>query len=91
MIENDIVDFGGPEWYEQDITLPDAPDEPLTMYLRNVEDVGDYLLGRPDLEGDIEWAPQVILKNNDGTQIINEMITARLWHNIHVSQILNNR
>jgi hypothetical protein len=84
MIEHDIVGFGGPGWFEQDITLPDAPDEPLTMYLRNIEDCADYLLGRPDLAGDIEFEPQVIFGPDDRTQIINEMFTAHLWHKLMV-------
>ncbi|KAF8593420.1 hypothetical protein BDV93DRAFT_410748, partial [Ceratobasidium sp. AG-I] len=58
MIENDIDGFGGPEWFEQDIVLPEAPDEPLTMHLRNVEHCADYLLGRPDLAGEVTFEPE---------------------------------
>lgn len=80
MIEHDIVGFGGPPWFEQDITLPDAPDEPLTMYLRHIGDCADYLLGRPDLAGDVEFQPRVIFKPDDKTQVFSEMFTAHLWH-----------
>lgn len=84
MIEHDIVGFGGPELFEQDITLPEAPNESLTMYLRHIEDCADYLLGRPDLASEVEFQPRLIFKPDDKTQVIGEMYTAYLWHIILV-------
>lgn len=84
MIEHDIVGFGGPEWFEQDIVLPEAPDEPLTMHLRDLEECCDYLLSRPDLADQVTFQPEVIFGPDDATQIIDEMFTAHLWHAILV-------
>lgn len=85
MIENDIKGFGGPPWFEQDIVLPEAPDEPLVMHLRNVVKCADYLLGRPDLAGEVTFQPEVIFELDDQTQIIGEMFSAHQWHEILVS------
>lgn len=86
MIEHNIVGFGGPEWFEQDIQLPEAPNEPLTMYLRIIEDCADYLLGQPDLAGEVEFQPQVIFQPDDKTQVINDIFTAHRWHIILVCE-----
>ncbi|KAG9078838.1 hypothetical protein FS749_009099, partial [Ceratobasidium sp. UAMH 11750] len=80
MIEHNIVGFGGPEWFEQDITLPEAPNEPLTLFLRDLEDCADYLANRPDLAGEIEFQPQVVFEPDDTTQVFGEMFTAHNWH-----------
>lgn len=85
MIEEDIVGFGGPAWYEQEIRLPEAPDEPLIMHLRNVAKCADYLLGRPDLAGEVTFQPEVVFEMDDHTQIIGEMFSAHRWHEILVS------
>lgn len=85
MIENDIKGFGGPPWFEQEIILPEAPDEPLVMHLRNIAKCADYLLGRPDLAGEVTFQPEVIFEMDDQTQIIGEMFSAHRWHEILVS------
>ncbi|KAG8692126.1 hypothetical protein FRC08_009996 [Ceratobasidium sp. 394] len=82
MVENNINGFGGPKWFEQEITLPEAPEEPLTLYLHNIEESADYLAGRPDFAGDIDFEPQVIFELDDKTQIINQMPMGHRWHEI---------
>lgn len=84
MIENQTAGVGGPKWHAQKIVLPDAPLEDLVMWVRNIEDVCDYLIGRPNLAGEITFAPEVIYTSDDETQIVNEMPTGRRWHEILV-------
>lgn len=50
LVEHKISGFGGPEWFAQEIRLPDAPDEELVMWVRDIEHSADILIGRPDLE-----------------------------------------
>jgi hypothetical protein len=84
MIEHKTVGFGGPKWHEQKIELPDAPLEDLVMWARDIEEVADYLIGRPDLAGEITFGPEVIYADNDEIQIVNQMTTGRRWHQILV-------
>jgi hypothetical protein len=89
MIETSFPGFGGPQWFHQDITLPEAPHETLTLYHCNIPDCAEYLLSHPDLKGAITFTPEVIFEQDDTTQIINEMFTAHWWHQILVSHISN--
>ncbi|KAG8699431.1 hypothetical protein FRC08_005308 [Ceratobasidium sp. 394] len=82
MIENDINRFGGPGWFKQELQLPEAPDEPLTLCLRNIEACTNYMASRPDFKGQIDFEPQVIFELDDTTQIFGEMSSAHRWHEI---------
>lgn len=88
MVENKIHGFGGPEWHAQRIILPDAPDEELTMWVRDIEYGADILVGRPDLAGNITFTPQIIYDSNDKIQVITQMPTGRRWHQILVCENL---
>ncbi|CAE6478892.1 unnamed protein product [Rhizoctonia solani] len=87
MIENNLPGMGGPDWFCQKINpddFPDAKHEDLVLWLRNLEDCADYLIGRPDLSGEIIFSPEVIFADDDQIQIINEMPTGQRWHEILV-------
>ncbi|CAE6434587.1 unnamed protein product [Rhizoctonia solani] len=85
MIENHLPGIGGPDWFFQKIEekdFPDAKHEHLPLWLRNIEECGDYLLGRPDLSGEIIFGPEVIFADDEQIQIINEMPTGKRWNQI---------
>lgn len=87
MIESDLQDMGGPEWFKQQIgpdIFPDGRHEDLIMYFRHLEDCGNYLIGRPDLSGEIIFGPEVIFADDEEIQIINKMPTGQRWHEILV-------
>ncbi|CAE7129460.1 unnamed protein product [Rhizoctonia solani] len=92
MIENNLPGMGGPDWFCQKIDpddFPDAKHEDLVMWIRHLEDCGDYLIGRPDLSGQIIFGPEVIFADDEQIQIINEMPTGRRWHEILCNAGLN--
>lgn len=84
MVQHNTAGFGGPEWHMQKIELPDAPLEDIVMWVRNIEEVADCLIGRPDLAGEITFSPEVIYADDDKIQIVNQMTTGRRWHQILV-------
>lgn len=87
MIENDLVGFGGPKWYSQQIlpeNFPPAEHEDIVMYFRDIEECADHLIGQPDLQGEIVFPPEVILAGVDEIQVVNQMTTGRHWHEILV-------
>ncbi|EUC56765.1 Zn-finger protein laccaria bicolor-like protein, putative [Rhizoctonia solani AG-3 Rhs1AP] len=89
MVENDLPEMGGPNWFHQKIgpdEFPEAKHEDLTLWLWHLEDCGDYLIGRPDLSGEVIFGPEVILADNEEIQIINEMPTGKRWHQLTCSQ-----
>ncbi|QRV86862.1 beige protein [Ceratobasidium sp. AG-Ba] len=84
-IEDELEGFGGPAWHCQQIlaeNFPEAAYEDIVLYLRNLEECLDYLVGRPDLDGNIWFAPEVRLAGDDEIQVFDEMPTGHLWHEI---------
>lgn len=86
LVEHKIHGFGGPEWHAQEIRLPEAPDEELIMWVRDIEHCADMLVGRPDLQGQVTFTPEIIYDGDDINQIISQMPTARRWHEVLVGR-----
>ncbi|KAG8705191.1 hypothetical protein FRC08_001783 [Ceratobasidium sp. 394] len=62
-LENDLAGFSGPPWHCQQILLehfPNGKHEDLVLYLRDLEECLDCLVGRPDLDGEIWFPPEVL-------------------------------
>ncbi|QRW03561.1 beige protein [Ceratobasidium sp. AG-Ba] len=84
-LEKELNGFGDPPWHCQEIppeSSPEATDEELFLYLRDVEECLDCFAGRPDLEGQICFAPEIRFAGDDEIQIFDEMTTGQLWHQI---------
>ncbi|QRV81257.1 beige protein [Ceratobasidium sp. AG-Ba] len=84
-LENELAGFGGPAWHCQQIlaeNFPEARYKDIVLYLRNLEECLNYLVGRPDLDGNIWFAPEVRLAGDDEIQVFDEMPTGHLWHEI---------
>ncbi|KAG8734593.1 hypothetical protein FRC10_011640 [Ceratobasidium sp. 414] len=84
-LENDLAGFGGPPWHCQQILpehFPDGKHEDLVLYLWDLKECLDYLVGRPDLDGEIWFAPEIRFAGDDKIQIFDEMPTGDLWHKI---------
>ncbi|KAG8727897.1 hypothetical protein FRC10_005488, partial [Ceratobasidium sp. 414] len=85
MIENNLAGFGGPKWHCQQIlaeNFPDGKHEDIILYLRDIEECLDYLVGRPDLDGEIIFPPEVIFAGDDEIQVFDQMPTGHTWHQI---------
>ncbi|KAG9089327.1 hypothetical protein FRC06_001596 [Ceratobasidium sp. 370] len=85
VIENKLDGFGGPKWHCQPILpehFPDGKHEDLVLYLRDLEECLDLLVGRPDLDGEIIFSPKVIFAGDDEIQVYGEMPTGHCWHQI---------
>lgn len=72
MIENKTAGVGGPKWDVQRLKLPHAPLEDLVMWVCNIKDVCNHLIGRPNLAGESTFAPKVIYASDDEIQIVNK-------------------
>ncbi|KAG9087311.1 hypothetical protein FS749_003000 [Ceratobasidium sp. UAMH 11750] len=84
-IENHLAGLGGPKWYCQQIlaeNFPDGKHEDIVLYLRDLEECLDCLAGRPDLDGEIIFAPEIIFAGDDEIQVFNQLPTGHLWHKI---------
>ncbi|KAG8705113.1 hypothetical protein FRC08_001838 [Ceratobasidium sp. 394] len=84
-LENKMAGFGGPKWHCQRVLLehfPDGKHEDLVLYLRDIEACLNCLVGRPDLDGEIIFAPEVIFAGDDEIQVYGEMPTGHRWHEI---------
>ncbi|QRW07095.1 beige protein [Ceratobasidium sp. AG-Ba] len=84
-LEKELGGFGGPAWHSQQIlpeNFPPAEHEDLVLRLRDLEECLDSLVGRPDLDGQICFAPEVRFAGDDEIQVFSEMPTGNLWNNI---------
>ncbi|QRV73447.1 beige protein [Ceratobasidium sp. AG-Ba] len=85
-LETDLEGFGGPDWVCQPILpedFPDAKHEPdIVMYHRDVEECLDLLAGRPDLDGEIWFHPEIRFAGDDEIEVFDQMPTGHLWHKI---------
>lgn len=74
---------GGPEWHESKLTLPDAPNEPQTLYSRNIIECAHFLFENPTFAGSMDYAHRRVT-DEKGKQIYNEMATGDDWKEIQV-------
>ncbi|KAG8706662.1 hypothetical protein FRC09_002291 [Ceratobasidium sp. 395] len=85
MIENGLEGFGGPEWFSQQIPpnhFPEAQENNITMFFRDIRECLDYLIARPDLAGNMIFHPEVVFADDDKIQVFSEMPTGNLWREI---------
>jgi hypothetical protein len=80
---------GGPAWRSVTITLPEAPNEPQTLYYRPPEECLAELFQNPLFEECMEYAPRTLLEADGVTRVYHEMNTAHAWHEQQVRLTLN--
>ena len=80
----------GPQWERTTITLEDAPNEPQTLYYRNIEECALFLAGNPTFRGKMDYEPWHIFMWNQGhsVRVYNEMSTGDIWreHQVRTAQ-----
>lgn len=89
MIARDDVP-AGPIWHKKTIVLPDAPNEPQTLYYRDVQECAKFLFEHPSFVGDVDYAPAEVYEDggpNGRTRVFHEMYTGDDWINAQVSKL----
>jgi hypothetical protein len=81
--------FGGPKWHAEDIILPDAPKDKVTLFYRDLQECGDFQFGRPWFSGKMDFGPQIVYKADDATRLYGNPCTADHWNERQVSENLN--
>ncbi|KAG8721105.1 hypothetical protein FRC09_008465 [Ceratobasidium sp. 395] len=85
IIKNKLEEFGGPAWISQQIPLeffPEAQENNIVMFLRDIRECLDYLVGHPDLAGKLTFCPEVVFAGDNKIQVFSEMPTGQLWHEL---------
>lgn len=75
---------GGPEWKATEIKVPEAPEEVVTLYHRDLTDCMDSLFADPRLVNHMSYAPEKIFR--DGERVYHEVFTGDNWHEAQVSR-----
>lgn len=70
---------GGPDWKSEVITLPDAPEEPQTLYYRDPDECAAYLFGNPAFSDVMDYGPCEVYEQEDDVRVYHEMSTGELW------------
>lgn len=77
---------GGPDWKRTIITLPEAPDEPQTLYYRDIAECVAFLFGNPTFSGDMTYRPGQVYENEGKTsRVFHEMWSGDAWKEAQVS------
>jgi hypothetical protein len=76
----------GPQWEKTTLTLEDAPNEPQTLYYRNIEKCALFLASNPTFQGKMDYEPQHIFISSQGwfIQVYNKMSTGDIWRDHQV-------
>jgi hypothetical protein len=79
--------FGGPEWHAEDIVLPDAPKDKVTLFYRDLQECGDFQFGRPWFTGKMTYGPTLVYAEDDTTRLYEGPETADSWNKRQVSRM----
>ncbi|KAG9121596.1 hypothetical protein FRC07_002390 [Ceratobasidium sp. 392] len=80
-IEDDMKEFGGPEWFAEDIVLPHTrKEDKVTLFFRNLQECGDFLFSRPWFAGKMAFAPEKHFEMDDTTRLYENPWTADYWN-----------
>lgn len=60
------------------VTLEEAPNEPQTLFYRDINQCIDWLMGNPAFSGKMAYAP-VQIYQSDGSRVYHEMNTGTAW------------
>jgi hypothetical protein len=78
--------FGGPAWHTEDIMLPDAPRDKITLFYRNLEECADLQFGRPWFVGRMDFGPQIVYSADGATRLYENPCMADDWNERQVSK-----
>ncbi|KAG8731870.1 hypothetical protein FRC10_001395, partial [Ceratobasidium sp. 414] len=80
IIEDDMEEFGGPEWHAVDVALAGAEKDKATLFYRDIEACADYLFGRPLFTGKMAFAPEQLFDSDNETRLYENPWTADYWN-----------
>jgi hypothetical protein len=88
-IETEMEGFGGPKWHVEDIILPDAPKDKVTLFYRDLQECSDFQFGRPWFAGKMDFGPQVVYRVDDDARLYENPCTGDHWNERQASGKLN--
>lgn len=73
-----------PKWKSAKIVLSEIPDQPQTLYYRDLNEAIDYLFGNPSYSKTMDYVPRRIFEAN-GDRVYHEFCTGDGWWEAQVS------
>lgn len=73
-----------PRWRSAQIVLSEVPDQPQTLYYRDINEAVDYLFGNPTFAESMDYAPRRIFEAS-GKRVFHEFYTGDGWWDAQVS------
>lgn len=73
-----------PRWKSAQIILKELPNQPQTLYYRDIHEAIDYLFGNPTFAGSMDYAPQRIF-DATGKRVFHEFYTGDGWWDAQAS------
>lgn len=86
-IETEMEGFSRPKWYAEDIILPDAPKDKITLFFCDLQECGDFQFGRPWFAGKMSFGPEMHFDSDNVTQLFANPWTGDGWNERQVSMI----
>lgn len=87
-IVEDEMPAGVPcEWFETEVALPSAPNDPQTLFYRDIAGVARFLSENPSFQGELDFEPEEVLKS-DGSRVYFEMSSRSIWSNHQVCLLI---
>lgn len=74
-----------PPWKSATIRLSEIPDEPFTLFYRDINQAIDYLFGNPSYASEMDYAPSRIFEADGRTRVYHEFSTGDAWWEAQVS------
>ncbi|KAG8760646.1 hypothetical protein FRC11_000087 [Ceratobasidium sp. 423] len=82
IIEDQLKDYGGPDWHTAGVRLPEAHLDESTLYYRCPSQCGDALFGMARFAGKISVGPELMYELDDETQVYGNMCSGNDWDRV---------
>ncbi|KAG9118702.1 hypothetical protein FRC07_006660 [Ceratobasidium sp. 392] len=80
-IQDQMGEFGGPEWHAEDILIPHAhKDDRVTLFFCDLEKCADFIFGRPWFAGKMSFGPERHYNEDETTRLYENPWTADYWN-----------
>jgi hypothetical protein len=84
IIDKELAEFAGPKWHTTEVAIGDALNDKHILHYRDIEEVGDYLMGLPPLSGQLLFTPVKMKEEDNTTDVYEEMCSGTAWNELQV-------
>ncbi|KAG9091719.1 hypothetical protein FRC06_000442 [Ceratobasidium sp. 370] len=79
-IEKEMGGFGGPKWNAEDVVLPGAQHDKVTLFYRKLDDCADFMFGQPQFAGKMAFGPEMHYNSDETSRLYDNPWTASDWN-----------